>query len=172
MVFPRSEMKWCLASEVNKRYSTDCGVFADQILNHGHRSLFASHVKSCCFVRSLSIVQKKQLSYARAQKASKHEENESYTRHSIRKIVTRVVNQLDRGASDRFPLSCDKKLCKSTKSHNSVNTNTAFQVTCKDCKQSINFNLIYYFCDQNPVHFCVTYIETLQTVHVTIYQRQ
>ena len=74
MVFPRSEMKWRLASEVNKRYSTDCGVFADQILNHGHRSLFASHVESCCFVWSLFIVQNKQLSYARAQKASKHEE--------------------------------------------------------------------------------------------------
>jgi len=74
MVFPRSEMKWCLACEVDKCYSTDCGVFADQILNHGHRSLFASHVKSCCFVWSLSIVKNKQLPYKGTQKAAKHEE--------------------------------------------------------------------------------------------------
>ena len=60
MVFARSKMKWCLSFEVDKGYSTDGGVFADQILNHGYRSLLACHVKRCCFVWFLSIVQNEQ----------------------------------------------------------------------------------------------------------------
>ena len=87
---------------------------------------------------------------------------ESQTRHAIRKIVTRVVNQLERLLS--FVML--EKLCKSTKGHNSVNTDTAFKVMCKDCKQCMNSNIEIdlFFCDKNPVHFWVTRIETAQSM--------
>ena len=46
-------MERCLAFAVNKSYPTDSWVFADQILNYRHSTLFARHVECCLPVKFL-----------------------------------------------------------------------------------------------------------------------
>ena len=46
-------MERCLAFAVNKSYPTDRWVFADQILNDRHGTLFTRHVECCLSVKFL-----------------------------------------------------------------------------------------------------------------------